>query len=317
MVFARELLKAEKISALLLCTLMALIANPVCGADDEEEAETTPAVTTPSETSPSETSPSSGSLAPVAPPASAGEQKPKAETANPGVSVGGETLDQLLSSAREFVRREKYKQAKEPFKKALGLAPDNQQILAEYYLVCLKLQDWSDASSSLEKVFSLNAAKEKELYVDYAQTLWQLRKYDKAKLACKKALTFGKDKDRIYRILIKIALFEKELVLAEEYYQDFFKVAPKEGVVRLEYGKWLQGKGKPKEAIPHYKIASECRPADTNLHETLAYLLLAEKDFGGAAQEYQRAMAANPKLAGKYQASMKYALQQQRAAQKK
>lgn len=299
MIFGKRLLAVGRAVMLLACAYSLSIMCSTQAADEEEdEPETPPAATTPAP--------------PIAPPVAAPEAVPQVKA-----PVPQEPLADLLSTARDLSRRQKYREAKEPYKKALLQTPDDQTILTEYYEVCVHSKDWSTASTTLEKIFALNPAKEKDLYADYAQTLWELRKYDKAKPALKKAIKIGKDKEKTYKTLIKIAILEKENVLVDEYYQEFFKAVPKEGEMRLEYAKWLQKNGKLKEAIPHYKIASDCRPQDDNLHQTLGYILLTEKDYPGAIVEYERAMAANSRIAGPMQNSIRYAKQMQKQEQKK
>lgn len=300
MMFSKRFQAAGYIGVVLTCLFsLTMTCNTQAADDEEDEPETPPAATKPA-------SP------PAAAPPAAAPAVPEAKA-----PVPQEPLADLLSTARDLAHRQKYREAKEPYKKALVQVPDDQTVLAEYYDVCVNSKDWSAASATLEKIFALNPAKEKDLYADYAQTLWELRKYDKAKPALKKAIKFGKDKEKTYKTLIKIAILEKENVLADEYYQEYFKAVPKEGEMRLEYAKWLQKNGKLKDAIPHYKIASECRPQDDYLHQTLGYILLTEKDYAGAIQEYERAMAANARIANQMQTSIKYAKQMQKQAQKK
>lgn len=299
MIFGKRLLTVGRTGMILACAFsLSMMYSAQSADEDEDEPETPPAATTPAP--------------PVVPPAAAPEVVPQAKA-----PVPQEPLADLLSMARDLTHRQKYREAKEPYKKALLQTPDDQTVLAEYYEVCVNCKDWSTASATLEKLFALNPAKEKDLYADYAQTLWELRKYDKAKPALKKAIKIGKDKEKSYKTLIKIAIIEKENVLVDEYYQEYFKAVPKEGEMRLEYAKWLQKNGKLKDAIPHYKVASECRPKDDNLHQTLGYILLTEKDYAGAIQEYERAMAANARIAPEMQNSIRYAKQMQKQEQKK
>jgi tetratricopeptide (TPR) repeat protein len=296
----RRLLGAIRDGALAVVALSLSLSSAAFAADDEEEepasGETISAPSTPS-TAPATNSPPDAIADPV-------EQK---------TALPQESREELLATARDLVRRKKYREAKEPFKKALIHTPDDQALLAEYCTVCENNRDWSTAAATYEKLFALNPAKEKELYSDYAQTLWELRKYDKATVALKKAIGFGKDKDKSYRTLIKIALVDNDKVLAEDYYQEYFKAAPKDSDMRLECAKWLQSRGKIKEAIPHYKAASDCRPQDAQLHQTLAYILLTEKDYSGSIQEYERAMAADPKITPQMQSSIRYVKQLQGA----
>lgn len=293
--FSKKLLVVGKSAAILLSAIGLLQASTYsafAAADDEEEETTTPEAT-------------------PAPPAA------PADPNKPAVPLPGESVEQLLGTAKDFIHREKFQQAQQPLKRALELSPNNMSILNQYYEVTVKSRDWSNAQWALEKIFALDPAKEKDLYADYAQTLYNLRKYDKAKTALKKALTYGKDKDKIYKTLIRIALLEKETVLADEYYLEYFKVAPKEPELRREYADWLRKKGKVKESLPHYKVAAEGKPQDSQLHEIYAYLLMTEKDYNGSIQEYQKAMScADTAGQARIQAAYKFAVEQQRAAQR-
>lgn len=275
------------------CSLLFGAGSLCYAADEEEEKDDPPA---PVETTPAQ--PETGG--------------PKAATPKPGESV-----EQLLATSKDFVHREKYQQAQQPLKRALELSPNNMAILKELYEVSTKARDWSNTLSALEQILALDPSKEKDLYADYGQVLFNLHKYDKAKTVLKKALSFGKDKDKIFRALVKIAVLEKEDILAEEYYLEFFKVAPKDADLRLQYASYLRKRGKVKEAIPHLRIASEGLPNDSRFHETFAYLLLTEKDYNGSLEEYKRAMACAPTgSVQRIQVAYKFAAAQQRAAQK-
>lgn len=223
--------------------------------------------------------------------------------------------DDAIQKARIEVNRKRFPDAKLILKQSIKANPKSIALYTELYDTCVKSNDWSDASGSLEKIMEIAPDKEKDLYVDYAFTLFKLQRYEKAKAAYDKALGFGKNKDEIYKTLIKIALAAKppDEPTAEAQYREYFKVKPNDGDMHWEYANFLYRAKKTKESLVEYKLASENRPKDSYGHERLAYLLLVEKDYDGSIAAYKKAIGSrgpDPHL----REALKYALQQQKRA---
>jgi tetratricopeptide (TPR) repeat protein len=225
--------------------------------------------------------------------------------------------DEAIQKAEVEINRKRFPDAKLILKKAINVNPKNASLYMELYSACIKSNDWSDAVSSLEKAMEIEPAREKDVYVDYGKALFQLHRYDKAKLAFARALSFGKNKDEIHKTLIQMALREKDEPEAIAEYKEYLKVKPGDGDMHWEFANFLYKGGKGlKESLPEYKAASDCRPNDSRGHEHYAYLLLCDKDFEGSINAYTKAIKVcpNPGEVSRLNAALKYAKQQQKLA---
>ncbi|MBX9688537.1 MAG: hypothetical protein K2X27_17645 [Candidatus Obscuribacterales bacterium] len=219
-----------------------------------------------------------------------------------------------IRKAEVELNRKRFAEAKTIVKKALAQCDEKTGLYLELYKISVASNDWSDASLSLEKVFELEPAREKDLMLEYAQALLKLRRNAKAKTAFNKALAFGRNKEDAYRGLIKIAQLEKDDPEAQIQMKEYLKLAPNDGDMHFEYANLLYKAGNLKESILEYKIASDKRPHDSYGHERLAYLLLCQKDFDGSINAYKKAIAVRPSEARLKQA-LSYAISQKRASQ--
>lgn len=271
-------------------------SNATDPSSQNPDSSTKPATPNPGAATPS------ASSAPAASPAPA---TPVAEIKTP---------EEAIQKARMEVERKRFTDAKLALKQCLNSNPKNIQLYMELHSVAVKANDWSDASQSLEKVMELDPSKEKELYSDYGQTLYKLKRYDKAKTVFAKALVYGKDKDAIHKTLIQIALHEKDDPSAIAEYKEYLKLKPNDGDMHWEYANFLYKGKKLKESIPEYKLAAQHRPNDSYGHAFLGQLLLVEKDYDGAVSEFKKAIQTKGGDAGSLRESLRYALKQQKLA---
>lgn len=239
------------------------------------------------------------------------------ETVAPKAVNPGDVMppDQAIQKAKIEIDRKRYGDAKLALKQSLQGNPKHVGLYMTLYDACLRSNDWSDAAYSLEKVMEIDPSKEKDVYGDYGQTLYHLKRYDKAKAVFEKALTYGKDKEGIRKTLIKIATYQKDAPFATTQYKEYLKLKPNDGDMHWEYANFLYREGKIKESLPEYKLASDNRPNDTYGHERYAYLLLVEKDYEGSINAYKRALSTNSDQ--RLKDGLKYAMQQQKQAQEK
>lgn len=239
----------------------------------------------------------------------AGKAETKSESKAPAEAKAPE---EAIQKARLEANRNRFSEAKLVLKQSLAANQQSVPLYMELYATCVKAKDWSDAAQSLERVMELDASKEKDVYADYGQALFQLRRYEKARTVLNKALGYGKDKDLIHKSLVKIALAEKDDPEATAEYREYLKLKPGDGDMHWEFANYLYKLGKIKDSLPEYKAASDNRPHDSYGHERYAYLLLCEKDYSGSVAAYKKAIAANPND-GRLREALKYALQRQKA----
>ena len=230
------------------------------------------------------------------------------------VPLDDASVKEQIEKARVQVNAGNLAEARLILKQAIRSNPMNIQLLIEYHPVCVKSNDWSDAVMTLEKIFKLEPAKEKDFYAAYGESLYKLRRLDKAQIAFNKALDFGKDKELIHRTLVEIAKQQKNDLMAESEYAEYLKLKPNDGDMQFEYANILYKLKKTKEAVAHYKLASQLKPNDAYIQEKLAFLLLAEKDYAGSIAAYRRAIQADPRNSARLAAALKFARAQQKAA---
>ena len=250
-------------------------------------------------------------------PAAQGANSPQGENADKaGETASAPSPEDAVQKAKQEVARKRFGDAKLVLKQSLAGNQQSVPLYMELYDVSVKSNDWSDAFNSLEKVMEIDLDREKDVYADYAYTLYKLKRYDKAKLAFARALGFGKNKDLIHKTLMQIALQEKDEPTADYEYKEYLKVKPSDGDMHWEYANFLYKGKKLKESIPEYKLAAQYRPNDGYGHGFLAQLLLIEKDYDGAMAEYRKAISTSrAESANAYRDGLKYAMAQKKASQ--
>jgi len=205
--------------------------------------------------------------------------------------VEGVPPDLALQKAKIDMDRKRYTDAKSILKQSLNTNQKNVQLYICLFDACKRGKDWSDASSALEKIMELEPSREKDYLGEYGQTLFHLRRYDKAKQVLTKAISLGKDADLLRKDLIQIALFQNDEPESIRQYQEYLKLKPNDGDMHWEFANYLYRNKKIKESIPEYKLASDNKPDDAYAHERTAYLLMIEKDYDGSILYYKRAIS--------------------------
>ena len=241
---------------------------------------------------------------------------PSAPVAVPATpAVPAISVDESIQKAKAEIARNRFSEARAILKQSINANPKELKLYLEYYPLTVKTNDWSQAVQTLETIFELDPAKESEYYVGYGDAYYKLRKMDKAQMIYDKALGFGKDKDVIHRKLIDVAKQQKSESLLEKEYAEYLKLKPTDGEMQFEFANLLYKLKRNKEALAHYRLASDNRPYDSYTHERLAYILLYEKDYAGSIDAYRKAIAANPRDS-RLIAALKYAREQQKLAAK-
>lgn len=246
---------------------------------------------------------------------SAQEQDAQASSTAVANNGGDEkSVNESIDKARSLVSAGNLVEARQLLKQLIRSNPKEVRLLLEYYPVCVKSNDWSDSVQTLEKLFVLDPAKEKDLYAGYGEALYKLRRLDKAQVAFNKALDFGKDKELIHRTLIEIAKQQKNDLMAESEFAEYLKLKPNDGDMQFEYANTLYKLKRNKEAVARYKLAAQLKPTDSYVQEKLGFVLLSERDYAGSIAAYRKAIQADPKSSARLGAALKYARAQQKAA---
>lgn len=102
---------------------------------------------------------------------------PSAMAQDEGPSV---TLMKYVSKAQEAMRSGRNQEARDEFRKAIGLAPKTP----EYYLglsnACYQMKEYDQVAFALQKVIELNPAMKDECAGEYGEALFHLGRYDEA-----------------------------------------------------------------------------------------------------------------------------------------
>ncbi len=102
---------------------------------------------------------------------------PSAIAQDEGPSV---TLMKYVSKAQEAMRSGRNQEARDEFRKAIGLAPKTP----EYYLglsnACYEMKEYDQVAFALQKVIELNPAMKDECSGEYGEALFHLGRYDDA-----------------------------------------------------------------------------------------------------------------------------------------
>jgi tetratricopeptide (TPR) repeat protein len=102
---------------------------------------------------------------------------PSAIAQDEGPSV---TLMKYVSKAQEAMRSGRNQEARDEFRKAIGLAPKTP----EYYIglsdACYQMKEYDQVAFALQKVIELNPAMKDECAGEYGEALFHLGRYDEA-----------------------------------------------------------------------------------------------------------------------------------------
>lgn len=226
-------------------------------------------------------------------------------------ATGSITATRHAKQAKDMLNSGHYDLAKSHFRESLQQVPSQLDLYPGYWESCAKTNDWGEARRALEKFFELDSAAKKDYYWAYGQTWFELRNYDKAVPVLREALGYGQHVDDVHADLLKIALNRKDSAGIAAEYAAVLKSKPSDAKTHKEFADWLEVQGRHSEAIAHYKSAVGIDPSDGATAGRLAYMMMFyNKDFHGAINYYQKAVAGDPLNAAKYLQSIEYAKSQ-------
>lgn len=87
--------------------------------------------------------------------------------------------------------------------------------------------------------------------------------------------------------------------------QSFSSVDVADSDMQFEYANILYKMKKTNDAIEHYKLASQLKPADAYFQERLALILFNEKDYAGSIAAFRKAIQADPKNSARLGSALK------------
>jgi tetratricopeptide (TPR) repeat protein len=229
--------------------------------------------------------------------------------------TGSITVTRHLTKAKDAMESGNYSEARGQWREVIRLAPDQIDAYTGMFQACAKINDWSTAADSLEKLFIKDPSKEKDYYADYGEALFELRKYDKAAVALRKAAGYGKSMDVVHHTLARVALAQTNTQTGITELIEYLKIKPGDADVQKQVGALLETAQRVPEALVHYKASVKVKP-DGPLMGRIAYMMLLNKDYSGSIAMYKQAVMADPKNYNTYNQSIKYAEQQRDAASK-
>ncbi len=103
-------------------------------------------------------------------------------------STGSITITRHANNAAKAFAARDYKKAKEEYRIAIGLSPDNLEFYYGLYDVCVHSGEWDQVVFALEKIFEIDESKKRSLLAQYGEALFHLNQYDRAIPVLKQAL---------------------------------------------------------------------------------------------------------------------------------
>ena len=103
-------------------------------------------------------------------------------------STGSVTITRYANNAAKAFAAHDYNKAKEEYRKAIGLSPDNLQFYYGLYDVCVHSGEWDQVAYALQKIFELDPTKKQPLRAQYGEVLFHLGHYEEAIPVLKQAL---------------------------------------------------------------------------------------------------------------------------------
>lgn len=246
---------------------------------------------------------------PAVRPASAGGASERKFDDDTG-STGSITFTRHVNTAKEMLNTGHPDIAKRHFQDAIKMFPNQADLYQPLYESCVQMRDWSEACRTLEKLFELQPAKERELEWGYGQAQFELRHWDKAVPSLKKAAGYGHHQEQCHKMLLKIAQQQNDSAGVIAEYTALLKLK-NDYNTRVEFANYLDRIGKHPEAIVQYKSAVAIQSTDGPLMARIAYMLMFyNKDYSSAVQFYNKAIQIDPANANNYQQNIAYAQQQ-------
>lgn len=228
---------------------------------------------------------------------------------------GSITYTRHVKTAREMLNGGHFDLAKNHFKEALHILPDQLDVYPDLIEACRKSNDWSEAGRAIQKLEELDPKRAKEYDWQYGEAMFNLVKWDKAQPVLKKSLAHGHHQEQIHRMLLTIAKQQKNNADVLTEYAALTKLKPGDYQLRMDYAAMLELAAKPQEAIAQYRAAINNNPTDGATMGRIAYMLMYHnKDYDGAMAMYNKAIAADPRNAKTYQDGINYCAQQKQAA---
>ncbi|MBX9693142.1 MAG: tetratricopeptide repeat protein, partial [Cyanobacteria bacterium] len=105
--------------------------------------------------------------------------------------------------------------AESKYRQLIGMSPQTEDFYFGLYDVAAKLKHWDQAALALEQLFEKNPDYKNQLPYEYGTTLYNLKRYDAAEPALKKALGVVDEEslvDRKIKKLMTKSIIQKELV---------------------------------------------------------------------------------------------------------
>jgi tetratricopeptide (TPR) repeat protein len=103
-------------------------------------------------------------------------------------STGSVTITKHATDAAKAFAKGDYATARDEYRYAIGLSPDTLEFYYGLYDVCSHSGEWDQVAFALDKIFSLDPEKKKQLGYEYGNCLYHLKRYDEAIPVLKQAL---------------------------------------------------------------------------------------------------------------------------------
>lgn len=117
-----------------------------------------------------------------------GLTNPAGATGDSTGSTGSVTVTRHVNEAAKAFAARNYAKARDEYRIAIGLSPDTLEFYYGLYDVCIHSGEWDQVAFALDKIFSIDPAKKKQLGPEYGQALYQLGHYEEAIPVLKQAL---------------------------------------------------------------------------------------------------------------------------------
>jgi len=103
-------------------------------------------------------------------------------------STGSITITRHANEAAKAFAAGDYAKAKDEYRKAIGLSPDNLEFYYGLYDVCVHSGEWDQVVYALKRIFEIDPSKKQPLLAQYGEALYHLGQYDEAVPVLKQAL---------------------------------------------------------------------------------------------------------------------------------
>ena len=203
------------------------------------------------------------------------------------------SVQSKIKSGRELAKQGRLEEALAEFEMALKLDPNSAAVRLGLGALKARLERWDDALKEFKEVLRLDPMNVQG-HLRAARVLLSKKEVDKAHEYAESALRIEPEAPLVHFLLGHIDIARGNWTKAKEHFSKALAINPRLVRARIQMALVLRKEGKLPEALNQLNAAVRIEPDNDKVHDFLGKLHLARKDFTGAREAFDRAIALRP-----------------------